>query len=255
MDDDRADAVLEQIRLAYIAHQEEDEMLCLALAEDRLTPDQKARLNHDAEESEIAACQIEGCLPFSDALVARIVADAEQSLTAKTPRSPRPWWNRWQTIVPGVLAAAAASVLAFVWLPPATNLPAYSLNISSGDRTWRSTPSAKASVPKLGPGSRLRMSARPEEPIATPLSVRAFLRLESQPELAPWIAWSPKFEQSDEGVLHISLHHGGDIPEHEGLARVVLVIGTPAALAVVGERPPAPATDLVVLRSRVELVR
>jgi hypothetical protein len=104
----------------------------------------------------------------------------------------------WWAVVP---ATAAAALALWVMRPPEqARLAEYTLQVQGGEAVARAdTPENTATVPTVGPGSRLALVLRPSRPSTTPLVARAWLARDGV--LRPW-AVEP--EVSEAGAVRIA---------------------------------------------------
>lgn len=159
----RDEDILSALRVAAKADAAAIDPALERLARGEATPEERARLEAEAERSEAAAAMLEAFRPLDP------LARARMKKAVRRTRGSR----RGKALVAGLLAVACAAAI-IVARPSAPALPAYALEMSAGDRLERGSDGAKATV--VSPGSRLELVARPADsagPVAAVLIVRS----------------------------------------------------------------------------------
>lgn len=152
----RDEDILSALRVAAKADAAAIDPALERLSRGEATPEERARLEAEAERSEEAAALLEAFRPLDP------LARARMRQAVRRTRGPR----RGAALVAGLLAVACA-VAIIVARPSAPPLPAYALEMSAGDRLERGSEGAKATVVSTGfaprpgrPPRRVRRSGR-----------------------------------------------------------------------------------------------
>lgn len=255
--DDKDPLMAELAALAREEHEREPDAALLAelerLAAGTLSDADAARLVAEAPQATVSLYE-----PLGPDFQARAVDTALAGL-GLAPAQPAPANRSSGSVVPMAVArrrmmwallpvAAAAGLSLWLMRPPARGpLAEYTLQILGGEASTRAEPSknTEASLPTIGPGSRLSFVLRPSREAVVPLAARAWLARNG--ELRPW-AVVP--EVSEAGAVRIA-----GTWESLGLAALepgewdaLIVVSTPDHLpgeseihATLDDSPPADA--------------
>lgn len=166
------------------------------------------------------------------------------------PRARAGLWSRVGFVAAGALAVAA--MLAIRAGDGNRPVPAYSLDMTGGDKISRRAEDAKGGVPVLGPGSQLSLTLRPDKNVEGAIEVRAFLLQNGRAR-----AWPVQAEVAANGAVLVkgtrdTLFAGVPTGEWE----MVLAVGRSSALPRVETiMSPSACADgrCVILRNRVVL--
>jgi ferric-dicitrate binding protein FerR (iron transport regulator) len=215
-----------------------------SLTQGTLSEADRKELERLAQEDPAAGEAYEAFKPLDSAARDRITARLERELSAEAPKEALPPAQvvplaprrRLRMAVPGVAAlAAAAAVFLLVSPRGGPPLPGYTLSLSSEQEVRSGAPEAE--VPRLGPGSLIDLILRPEQAVAEPVEVRAFLLRPGEAR-----AWTPPMERSAEGAVRI----------HGSVESLLSIPPGEWTLAIAVGRPGTLPTDPGELRPLVE---
>lgn len=185
------------------------------LAKGECTPEERARLEAEAERSEEGAGALEAFRPLDPLVRARMKRAVRRS------RAPR----RGRLFLGGLIAAAACALAIVASRPSAPPLPPYGLEMSSTDRLERGELGQSASV--VSPGSILEIVARPADvagPVQAVLLIRSAAGTTRRPlEVSPSGAVRARGQVSDllggaQGSVEllIAVGRGADVESFDG---------------------------------------
>ncbi len=179
---------------------------------------------------EAARPELDALPPLDAEAKDRISARVMREIGAAPPAPVIPMRRRWQGAAAAgmAMAAMAAAVILFLRpgrLPP---LPVYEATFS-GDLSMRGSEPA-ASPPRVGPGSALTLTARPQRPVQGPVEVDSFLVRGDTPR-----PWQVPWQISPEGALRLSGPAQELLPREPG--------PVPWTAVIVVRRPGHPKVD------------
>ena len=240
-----------------------------AYAAGALPEGERAALEALAQASPEGRDALEAFAPLGEAAHAKAASRVLALLTPTAAAAPPP--VRLAPVIPlssrrkrlataitasSVVFAAAAGAALLLRSPSAlAPLPTYALGVEGGERLERSGGAPTAGPLRLGPGSRLTLTLRPETTVEGPLALRAALLRGDQA-----LAWEPRAELTPGGAVRISGDREALFPAvAPGRVEVVLVVGRPEGLPTTPKAlqelaaSASPAPSLRVLRVPIEL--
>lgn len=213
-----------------------------SLAAGTLSEAERQELERLAREEPAAREAYEAFKPLDAAARERIVSRLERELAAEPARQAppaarllpfAPRRRLWGSAAALAAMAAAAAILLVLSPRGGPPLPGYGLSFSS-EQAVRADASERE-VPRLGPGSQLELLLRPEQAVAEPVEVRAFLLRPGEAR-----AWTPPMERSAEGAVRIRGPVEALLSIPPGEWTLALAVGRPGTL------PEAPREVLVL---------
>ncbi|HEY8206536.1 MAG TPA: hypothetical protein VIG99_03575 [Myxococcaceae bacterium] len=216
---------------------------------DRLV--EAARQRRAREEA--ARPELDALPPLDAEAKNRISARVMREMGAAPPAAVIPLRRRWQTVAGVGVAAMAAALVLLIRPPRLAPLPTYEATFS-GDLSMRGT--GPQEVPaRVGPGSVLTLTARPQRPVQGPVVVESFLVRGDTPR-----PWQVPWQISAEGAVRLSGPAQELLPQEPGPIpwTAVIVIKRPGRFTSVEDalrftRGAAPADpDMQVIQVRFE---
>jgi hypothetical protein len=186
------------------------------LAHGKLSPQELHALEARAKTDPAVALKLELFRPLGPAAVDRALAALRPVPLPEVTRLP----NRRRWIQAGAVGLALAASVALLLWPAQVPSPGYTLTVTGEQLTRGSDPAAGVTV---GPGSTLRLIARPATAVTQPVAVHGFLVREGQ--VRPWV---PPMDRAPEGAVKIEGPVETLLPDAPGEYTLVLVLG-PAA--------------------------